>query len=225
MHALNLDANQLEERTLADKVCQQLAQDIINGNLKQGQKLSEADLATRFAISRGPLREAIRRLEGMRLIKRIPHAGARVIQLDKSSMADLYQVREALEGMACRIAAETMSDAEIRHVRELLDQHEEQIAASHGGEYIQSDGNIDFHYLIAQASRNQLLIDLLSGELYQLLRMCRFRTGRVAERAAPALNQHRHIIEAIAARDAELAELLMRRHISGAWQAICEMID
>ena len=118
-----------------------------------------------------------------------------------------------------------MSDKEIKHLVVLLNQHEQQIEAAEGQEYLQTDGDIDFHYLIAQGSRNQLLIDLLSGELYQLLRMCRYRTGRLAERTGPALKQHRQIVEAIADRDPDLAELLMRRHISGAWKTIREIME
>ena len=70
-----------------------------------------------------------------------------------------------------------------------------------------------------------MLIDLLAGELYQLLRMCRYRTSRLSSRTRPALQQHRHIVDALTARDGELAEILMRRHISGAWKSISEMMD
>lgn len=220
-----LENHQEKEHTLSDKTCLLLTEAIISGDLAQGEKLSEADLATRYGISRGPLREAIRKLEGMRLVTRIPHAGARVVQLNLDTMADLYQVREALEGMACRVAAETMSDQEIEGLFDLLDQHEKQINAADGQQYSQNESNFDFHYLIAQGSQNQLLIDLLSGELYHLLRLCRYRTSRLAERTHLALKQHRQIVEAIEARDPELAELLMRRHISGAWNTIRQLMD
>ena len=66
---------------------------------------------------------------------------------------------------------------------------------------------------------------LLGSEQYQLLRMCRYRTSRNAQRTHPALHQHRQIVEALAHRDGELAEMLMRRHIQGAWRSISEMID
>ena len=108
------------EGTLADVASTRLTQAIITGELLQGQKLNEADLAERYGIGRGPLREALRQLEGMRLVKRIPHAGARVVMLDRDMMADLYAVREALEGMACRTAALRMTDAEIETLRVLL---------------------------------------------------------------------------------------------------------
>jgi DNA-binding GntR family transcriptional regulator len=214
-----------EERTLSDKASSRLTQAIVTGELAQGQKLSEADLATRFGISRGPLREAIRQLEGMRLVTRIPHAGARVVMLDKPMLADLYRVREALEGMACRMAAQAMSQEEIDTLFMLLDRHEEEINAADGLAYFQSEGDFDFHFQIALGSRNQMLIDLLAGELYQLLRMCRYRTSHLAKRTRPALQQHRQIAEAIAERDGDLAELLMRRHISGAWKSISQIME
>ena len=216
---------QLEtDKTLSDRASTRLTQAIITGELAQGQKLSEADLASRFGISRGPLREAIRQLEGLRLVKRVPHAGARVIQLDISSMAELYRVREALEGMACRMAAEQMPPEEIDKLFELLNAHEERIEAVQGDNYFQSEGDFDFHYQIALGSQNKLLIDLLIGELYQLLRLCRYKTSHLSKRTHFALKQHRQIAEAIADGDGDLAELLMRRHISGAWKTISQMM-
>jgi DNA-binding GntR family transcriptional regulator len=217
--------NTPKQDTLADKATYRLAQSIVTGELAQGQKLNEAELAERFGMGRGPLREALRHLEGMRLVTRIPNAGVRVVVLDRKTLSDLYAVREALEGMACRIAATRMSDDEIGQLRKLLDLHEAQIRKQGGKVYAQKEGDLDFHYQIVRGSRNQMLMDLLGSEQYQLLRMCRYRTSRNAERTGPALQQHRQIVDALAQRDGELAEMLMRRHIQGAWQSISEMID
>jgi DNA-binding GntR family transcriptional regulator len=214
-----------EQGTLADVAAHRLAQSIVTGELAQGQKLNEAELAERFGMGRGPLREALRHLEGMRLVKRIPNAGARVVVLDRKTLADIYGVREALEGMACRLAATQMSDEDISQLSALLDRHEAQIKKQGGKVYAQSEGDLDFHFQIARGSRNQMLMDMLGSEQYQLLRMCRYRTSRNAQRTKPALNQHRQIVEALAQRDGELAEMLMRRHIQGAWRSISEMID
>jgi DNA-binding GntR family transcriptional regulator len=214
-----------EQFTLADVAAHRLAQSIVTGELAQGQKLNEAELAERFGMGRGPLREALRHLEGMRLVKRIPNAGARVVVLDRKTLSDLYAVREILEGLACRLAAAQMSDDEIALLKALLDKHEEQIKEQGGKVYSQSEGDLDFHYQIVRGSRNQMLMDLLGGEQYQLLRMCRFRTSRNAQRTKPALNEHRQIVDALEHRDGELAEMLMRRHIQGAWHSISEMID
>ena len=214
-----------EQGTLADIASHRLAQSIVTGELAQGQKLNEAELAERFGMGRGPLREALRHLEGMRLVTRVPNAGARVVVLDRKTLSDLYAVRETLEGMACRIAATQMTDDEIDQLRKLLDRHEAQIKKQGGKVYAQNEGDLDFHFQIVRGSRNQMLMDLLGSEQYQLLRMCRYRTSRNAERTGPALQQHRQVVEALAQRDGELAEILMRRHIQGAWQSISEMID
>ncbi len=214
-----------EQGTLADVAARRLAHSIVTGELAQGQKLNEAELAESFGMGRGPLREALRHLEGMRLVKRIPNAGARVVVLDRKTLSDLYAVREVLEGMACRLAAAQMSDDEISQLNTLLDQHEKQIKQQGGKVYAQSEGDLDFHYRIVRGSGNQMLMDLLGSEQYQLLRMCRFRTSRNAQRTKPALNQHRQIVEALTQRDGELAEMLMRRHIQGAWRSISEMMD
>ena len=214
----------LKQGTLADIASHRLAHSIVTGELTQGQKLNEAELAERFGMGRGPLREALRHLEGIRLVKRIPNAGARVVVLDYKTMSDLYAVREALEGMACRLAAANMTTDEIDQLSRLLDSHLQQIDQEGGGVYAQSEGDLDFHYQIVRGSRNQMLMDMLGSEQYQLQRMCRYRTSRNAQRTYPALQQHRQIVEALSNRDGELAELLMRRHIQGAWRSISETI-
>ncbi|TXT24482.1 MAG: GntR family transcriptional regulator [Gallionellaceae bacterium] len=200
-----MSVNAPHQGTLADIAAQRLAHSIITGEIPQGNKLNEAELAERFGMGRGPVREALRHLEGMRLVT--------------------YAVREALEGLACHIAAAQMTGEEILQLSKLLDSHEKQIEKHDGKMYVQSEGDFDFHYRIVRGSRNEMLMGLLGGEQYQLLRMCRYRTSRNAQRTRPALQQHRQIVEALAQRDGELAEMLMRRHIQGAWRSISELID
>ncbi|MEH6455203.1 MAG: GntR family transcriptional regulator [Cocleimonas sp.] len=221
--AIQLDAT--EPKTLSEQVFNDLKEAIISGDLEQGSKITEDGLAKQYGISRGPLREAIRRLEAIRLLVRIPRAGMRVVTLTTEIMEEIYTVREALEGMSARLAAERMSDDDIASLSELLDKHQDSIDISEGKKYFQREGNLDFHYRIARASQNQWLSDLLSSELYQLLRMARQRSGQTPERPSKAIQEHRRIVEAIEMRDAELAELLMRRHISGSWKIVKELLD
>ena len=140
-------------------------------------------------------------------------------------LLDIYYLREALEGMAARLAARLMTDDEIAALSDLLDEHEAGISETDGKAYFQREGDIDFHYRIATASRNQWILQNLNGELYHLIRMGRRRSGQFPDRARAALEQHRQIAAAIAARDEELAELLMRRHISGAWQIVQKILE
>ena len=211
--------------TLAQQTFDNIKTDIIDGQLAQGTKIVESDLALKYGISRGPLREAIHRLEQIKLIVRIPHAGSRVVTLDTRMMEDIYTARESLEGMAARLAARWMSQTEIDALSDLLDQHEASISETAGNAYYQREGDIDFHYRIALASKNQWILDNLHGELYQLIRLCRHQSGQVPMRAQMALDQHRQIAAAIARRDEELAEILMRRHISGAWEIVKKILE
>ncbi|MFT5722217.1 MAG: DNA-binding GntR family transcriptional regulator [Motiliproteus sp.] len=211
-----LELAEPEYRTLADRVCGEIVTAIVKGDIPPGHKISEPELARTYGISRGPLREAIRRLEGLRLVVRIPHVGARVVSLSSKELIEIYHVREAMEGMACRLAAENMTDAEIFSLRELLDQHERSMEQSEGRSYFQKEGDLDFHYRIVQGSKNNKLQELLGGELYHLVRMYRYQFSLSSSRPVRALAEHRHIVDAIGQRDGELAEILMRRHISAA---------
>jgi DNA-binding GntR family transcriptional regulator len=223
---LSPDLEQLSEsRTLAGRTYDSIKSDIIDGSLAQGTKIVESDLALKYGISRGPLREAIHRLEQMKLIVRIPHAGSRVVSLDSKMMEDIYTARECLEGMAARLAARHMPDNEIQSMHDLLELHAESINETAGKAYFQREGDIDFHYRIAVASQNQWILENLNGELYQLIRMCRHQSGQMPSRPSIALDQHRQIVAAIAQRDEELAEILMRRHISGAWKIVKTILE
>jgi len=215
----------LESPTLARRTFDSIKTDIIGGQLAQGTKIVESDLALKYGISRGPLREAIHRLEQIKLIVRIPHAGSRVVTLDTKMMEDIYTAREALEGMAARLAARLMPTAESAALSALLDQHEASISETEGKAYFQREGDIDFHFRIAVASQNQWILENLNGELYQLIRMCRHQSGQYPSRAQTALDQHRQIAAAIERRDEELAEILMRRHISGAWEIVKQILE
>jgi DNA-binding GntR family transcriptional regulator len=210
----------VEVITLADRVCAEIVTAIVKGEIPSGQKISEPELARTYGISRGPLREAMRRLEGLRLIERKPNVGARVVQLSIKELIEIYHVREALEGMACRMAALHMSDEEIADLRSLLDEHERSVQELDGRSYFQKEGDLDFHYRIVQGSKNEKLLELLGSDLYHLVRMYRYQFSVSSSRPKRALKEHRQIVDAIEARDPELAELLMRRHISAARQNI-----
>lgn len=200
--------------TLSDGAFLRIQTAIVKGDIPPGTRISEQYLSTTFGIGRGPLREAIRRLEGRRLVVRIPHAGVRVVSLSYAELIELYHVREALEGMACRQAAENMTEAEIIGLREVLATHEKHSGLKANQSYYQQEGDLDIHYLIIHGSKNRTLADMLCGDLYHLVRMYRYRFSTTPKRPQQAFAEHHRIIEAIADRDGELAELLMRRHIS-----------
>lgn len=109
--------------TVAERLFAELRDAIVRGDLAPGEKLVEPELARQFGVSRGPLREALQRLEARRLVERAPHVGARVAALSFERLIDLYHAREAVEGMACRLATERCSEAELDALEGLLDGH------------------------------------------------------------------------------------------------------
>ncbi|EJL6656392.1 GntR family transcriptional regulator [Vibrio cholerae] len=213
-----------KESTKSENLTEYLIEAIVEGQLAPGSKISEPELAKQFQVSRGPLREALMRVEGLGLIERIPHIGARVIQLSPTKLVELYAVREALEGMAARLAARNITEIELAGLESLLSTHSTHIDQVEGASYFHQQGDFDFHYRIIQASRNHQLIGLLCDELYHLLRMYRYQSPRSHSRPVEALEEHKFILRAICQRDEELAEMLMRRHISRSRQLIEQQI-
>ena len=211
--------------TLADNVFNQIRTAIVKGELIPGSKVNEPQLSRQYGISRGPLREAIRRLEGCKLVEITPHIGANVISLNRSQTIEIYEIREALEGLACRLAAEKSTPKDCHKLRELLTAHEKQIQSENGQLYYQKEGDLDFHYLIIQLSRNARLFTILCEELYHLLRLYRVQTSSKPSRPERAFHEHHQIVDAIENKDAELAALLMRRHISNARKTLINQLD
>jgi DNA-binding GntR family transcriptional regulator len=200
--------------TSADKVFEQLQLAIVDGKIAAGSKISEPELSKLYQVSRSTLREALNRLEKCHLIERKANVGSRVVECTVEGLLEIYQVREALEGMACRLAAISMTDQEIAELQAMLAQHATSADLRKGIAYYQEEGDLDFHYRLIIGSHNQQLITILLGQLYHLIRMYRCQFGMNSPRATKAFDEHSRIVEAIVERDGELAEILMRRHIA-----------
>ncbi len=203
--------------TLAEQVYRRLSAAILAGDLAPGEKISEPALAREYGVSRGPLREALHRLQERRLITRSANQGPRVILPTPEALVELFVVREALEGMAARLAAMHARDADIVELRAAVSgQAVTSDTADVPPELAEEQQNHDFHSAVARCSRNPMLIDLLCGELYALLRLYRGIAPGVRPRGRPAIVEHERIVSAIEDHDPDLAELLMRRHVAAA---------
>ena len=206
----------VKAQSLVDVVAERLEAAIISGALEPGSRLSEQALAASLGVSRGPLREAIRRLEGRKLLERIPNIGVRVAELSLKNLHELLQIREALEGMACALAAKNMTDAEIAALKQLLAKHGAQKSVQEGKGYYQEAKDFDFHFRIVSGAGNARLSEMLMGDLYHLLRIYRYKSSTKPGRAQQALHEHEAIVEALAKRDPEAAEQAMRTHLRNA---------
>lgn len=196
----------------ADRVYEALTQLIVDGELTPGMAVSEAQLATRFGCSRGPVREAVSRLQGQRLIVQAPNLRPRVASIERGDVVQLFQMRAALEGLACRLAAETMSDADISALESDLERWHAALKAGTADDIPE----LDVHRRIAAGSGNRWLVEWLSGDLYRLLSLYRRKSGDRPGRRPAAHDEHWQIVRALRSRDGDLAESLMTSHIERA---------
>jgi DNA-binding GntR family transcriptional regulator len=206
--------NPIEPRgaSLVDLVERAIEDAIIAGSLRERTALAEADLAAALGVSRSPVRDALKRLAHKGLAEPRPRRGMVVALFAADEAADFLDLREALEGLAARLAAQRMTDDEIQDLRQHLDAIERQIAAGSRG---YPSGDDDFHTRILRGARSRQLQSTMEA-LQARVRLLRRRSGATRERARPALAEHRAILAAIASRDPEAAEAGMRQHIRNA---------
>ena len=202
-----------DTRVLTDHVVEKLEQLILGGRYQPGEKLREQVLAEELGVSRGPLREAIRTLEGRRLLERTPRAGVQVVGVSLADLEQILVTREALEGMAARQAAENMTGAEVNALRQTVSALESRPQDAPGAVFNAGPDN-DFHRLIARGSRNRWLENLLVKDVYSLLRLYRVQAARHPG-VTDNLAEHHAIIDRIHARDGDGAEAAMRAHLRG----------
>lgn len=201
--------------SLVNEAFERVFEAIVRGDIEPGQRLREAQIAKEMGISRGVLREAMQRLEARKLVIRTPNIGVQVISLSEADLQELYDVREALEGMAARLAAINMLDSEIGLLTKVIEKHASTESVKKGKNYFQGDDE-DFHSLIAQGSKNQRLIHALGDEIHHQLRLYRYRSSARPGRTKEALEEHRAVVAAIANRDPDAAEAAMRHHLANA---------
>lgn len=206
----------------ADAVYETLKNAIMRGELTPGTKLSEPALAEQMNVSRAPVREAVRRLQERGLVNHIINRGTRVISPTLEDFLALLDVREALEGMASRLAATAMTDEEIGALQTLVEAHGKTFGDDPSAPYIQDDFDTDFHVRIARGCGNPVLQELLCDQFYPQLKLCRQRHRALKGRGFDAWKEHHRVMSAIADRDGETAELLMRRHVRSARLALVE---
>ncbi|MDM4768179.1 GntR family transcriptional regulator [Pelomonas sp. SE-A7] len=195
---------------LVDEVAQVLRQRIYMGQYAPGEMLRQVQLAADLKVSRTPLREALRMLQSEGLVEADSVRGVCVARADHRRLLDAYAMREMLDALAARQAAERGSNRAGELLEPLLQRQEAALSPWSASDYAQS--NVDFHAAIVVLADNEFLDSQMA-----LVR----KTSQVfapavlitKDRARPAIAEHRAIAEAIAAGDADAAEREARLHI------------
>ena len=172
-------------------------------------RLDERELSQRFGISRTPLREALAQLDQEGLVRIVPRRGIYIVRKTKAEILEMITVWAALESMAARLATAAASDAELAGLHALVDSFSADEVALKMGEY--SDANIRFHQAIIALGKCRLIGDITDG-LFFHVRAIRQRTILEQDRAKRSVVDHREIVAALEARDADRAERLVREH-------------
>ncbi len=189
-----------------------LEQAILDERLPEGSLLVETDLAVALGVSRSPVRDALKSLAHKGLVEVRPRKGVIVATFSSAQISDFFDLREALEGLAARLAADRMSAEEITRLRVHLDSVEDELSSGRHGYPALDD---DFHARILQGARSQQLTGAMRT-IQSRVRLLRRRSGAMQQRAGQALAEHRAILAAIESRDAPAAEAGMRQHVRNA---------
>ncbi len=185
------------------------------GVITPGDRLIELDLAAALGMSRTPIREALRRLEVERLIENGPRRGFVVPTATIEDLVEIFEIREVLEGLAARRAAQRMGPAEVAALAEAVGRMEQALDADDLTGL--SEASARFHRLLRSGSKHGRLPALIAllGDSYRSLGALEL----APERVDAAVAEHRAIVAAISGHDGEAAERLTREHARHALQA------
>ena len=195
--------------TKTDMLYQQVREKIVSGEIKPGAILTEAGLSDEYGVSKAPVREALVLLGHEGFVEPMPRIGHVVATFTVQDVLETFHLRSILEAEAAGLAAERITEGGIAA---LLKNSNEEFALSereHEGALYERayQLNIEFHQLIARASGNRRLADLIMRLMEDMRRMLAFDRLLVTPR------QHMEILEAVKHRDRARAELAMKRHM------------
>ncbi|MDN3558090.1 GntR family transcriptional regulator [Halomonas maura] len=198
------------KRSNAQRLKDSLEDDIINGRRLPGERLDPEALGREYQVSRTPVREAIQQLVASGLVTVTPKKGTFVAKIGIDQLIEMFEVMAELEGMCGRLAARRITAGELAELREALGRCE---AAARGGDpdeyYYENEG---FHHAIYAASHNGFLAEE-ARQLKQRLKPYRRMQLQVRHRMGTSLDEHRRILAAIEAGEAEQAEHVLREHV------------
>jgi DNA-binding GntR family transcriptional regulator len=203
----------LRDRSMASVAQEEIEKLILSGELRAGARIGEAEMALRFGISRGPIREAFRGLEEVGLVHFVKNRGVFVREIDLAQVDENYVVRGALEALAASVLAVKISAEQIQELRAIVSLMETAVARDEAAKYARL--NHGLHRRIFEMAGNAKLIEFYSRITKELML---FRRRSLAPQ--PTLDEHRDIVEKIAAHDPAGASQAMRNHVENARQRI-----
>ncbi len=172
-------------------------------------RLDERQLSQKLGVSRTPIREALTLLEQEGFVRAVPRRGIYVVRKSKKEICEMIVVWAALEGMAARLAATRATEEQFKALADLFQKFKDEPLSDQMNEY--SEANIAFHQAIIKLGGCDLIVEM-SQNLFTHIRAIRTVSLRQDNRPEQSISEHLAIIGALEARDADLAEKLVRKH-------------
>ena len=214
--------SEIKRVRLADQVVERLRDMILSDRLRPGEYVPQDRLAAELGVSRTPLREALVKLQQEGLVRLSGTRGAEVTTLDPPELLELYDLREVLDGLAARLAAEQRTPEDIEEMRSILDNAAD--SRDQVDVHAWYMANIRFHEAVYRASNSRSLLQL-AHYITRTSRMA-FRLLVVSpQRIAPNHHEHVQIFEAILAGDVQAAESAARLHIVTSKEPVRQLSD
>lgn len=188
---------------ISDQITEEIEKAIVKGILKPGQKLSLDELASQFQVSQIPIREAFNRLAAMGLIVRKPNQGRFVVSFSTDEVEAILEVRDRLEGLAVRLAAQRATPDDIKTLRKQLAQMERAASAKNNVQL--AEVNIDFHRTLWACARNTFLEKSLAALVLPMFGF-NMATHLPQVDLSSYTQKHERIVDAIAEGNGDLAE-------------------
>jgi DNA-binding GntR family transcriptional regulator len=204
------NSNIIEQKPLYLQVAERLRELIYKRELTPGDWIDEISLSQELAISRTPLREALKVLQQEGLVELIPRRGCRVKELDEQELLELFPVMATLEGLCTNLAAQKLSAADMKQLEKIHDRLEKYAASGNVDRYYEA--NREFHSAIQNLSGNRWL-NRISSELRNVLLLARHRQLTVPGRLNESLDEHRVIMQALRDNNPDAAQQAMLEHI------------
>jgi phosphonate utilization transcriptional regulator len=201
----------LQQTSLTTLVQREVERRILSGELAAGAKLNEADLAGELRVSRGPVREAFRALEQAGLVRTEKNRGVFVRQVSLDEAGEIYEVRAALERMIGRLAAMRIRPQQVEKLRAVVKKMQAVARSRDAAAYFAR--NLEFHDLLLQAAGNRALAVNYRRIVNELALYRRETLARSADEIPASTRDHEAILNAVARRDAALAERLLYEHV------------
>ena len=195
--------------SLTEKIYGLLRADILTCAIEPGRELSEPQLASRFAVSKTPVREALATLRSEGLVRTFPRRGYQVVPLTFADMTELFDLRTILEAGAAQLACARLTTPEIDRLTRLADVAYDRAEQSSLKRFIQA--NRDFHAAIAKASGNERLHHLLVRQIDELERFF-YLGARLRDVSGETQSDHHAIVDVLKTRDPAAARQIMIRH-------------